>query len=60
MNLQQLRLRCRSWKLPEKNPSGWEEAKKKAAAANNWFTEEFIQIATDNIINRFLQKELLS
>ncbi len=44
----------------KKNPSGWEEAKRKAAAANNWFTEAFIQIAADNIINRFLQKELLS
>jgi hypothetical protein len=42
-----------------KNEPEWLSVKKEAAAKNPWFTEEFIDIATNNIIDKFLQKELL-
>jgi hypothetical protein len=34
-------------------------AKQKAQAQNAWFTQEFIDLATKNIIENFLQKDLL-
>jgi hypothetical protein len=41
------------------NGSDWNDAKKKAEAVNHWFTQEFIDIATENIASAFLQKERL-
>ena len=37
----------------------WQETKQKAFQKNPWFTPEFISHATDNIVQHFLQKELL-
>src|SRR5579871_3605695 len=44
--------------MSSKNKS-WEEAKKKASVENGWFITEFIEIAVNNIISGFLQKEKL-
>lgn len=38
---------------------GWQEAKSKASRENGWFTPEFIDIAVQNIVSRFLQKNIL-
>lgn len=38
----------------------WIAAKEKAHYENNWFIPEFIEIATNNIANKFLQKEPLN
>lgn len=37
----------------------WQETKQKAFQKNPWFTPEFIDLATENIVHHFLQKELL-
>ena len=42
------------------NDTGWKEAQARAAQANAWFTKEHITLAINNIISRFLQKDLLS
>lgn len=42
-----------------KNPSGWQEARKRASVVNPWFTENFIDLSLSNIISRYLQKPLL-
>lgn len=47
-------------KYLKSNPPEWQEAKEKAYQANAWFTPDFINLATENIINEFLQKELLN
>ncbi|MBE7173092.1 MAG: acyl-CoA reductase [Williamsia sp.] len=36
--------------------SSWKQAKQKAAQANNWFTQEFIERATSIIAQQFLQR----
>ena len=40
-------------------PPEWQEAKQKAFEANGWFTNEFVDLATENIISQFLQEEKL-
>lgn len=40
--------------LKDANDAGWQEAKRRAAAANGWFTEAFINLAAANIAERFL------
>ena len=42
-----------------KNPPEWQLAKEKAGLKNSWFTEEFVNLATTNIVEEFLQKEKL-
>ena len=37
----------------------WQEAKQQAYQKNPWFTPEFIDIAVKNIVEKFLQKNLL-
>lgn len=37
----------------------WVEAKRKAEAANSWFTQEFIELACDNISHQFLDETKL-
>jgi len=37
----------------------WQEAKKSAFAHNPWFTPEFIDLAIGQIVDRYLQKDLL-
>jgi hypothetical protein len=41
----------------EKNEEDWKIAKTVATSKNPWFTEHFIQLATENIIDNFLKKE---
>ncbi len=38
----------------------WEEAKNKASVQNSWFAPEFIELATKNIIEEYLQKNKLA
>jgi hypothetical protein len=37
----------------------WLEAKERAFALNHWFVPEFLNLAVDNIVGRFLQPDLL-
>ena len=37
----------------------WMAAKQKASYENGWFLAEFIELATANIVNSFLQREKL-
>ncbi len=48
----------RTWM--ELNDAGWLEAQDRAVRKNAWFTSEHITLAIDNIINTFLQKDLLT
>jgi len=41
----------------ENNEEDWKRAKTMATSKNPWFTEDFIHLATDNIIDNFLIKE---
>lgn len=43
----------------KRNEPDWQEAKQQAFQKNPWFTFEFIDIATENIITHYLQKDLL-
>jgi len=44
----------------KKNPDDWQHTKKQASIKNPWFTEIFIEKATQNIIEHFLDKNKLS
>ena len=46
-------------KYLNENNADWKEAKIKAYQNNAWFTTEFIDLATANITNNFLQKDKL-
>lgn len=60
MNLQdRINLFAELGKYLEKNEPDWQDAKAKAYIKNPWFTSGFIDIATQNIVQQFLQKELL-
>ena len=37
----------------------WQEIKQKASAFNSWFLPEFIDLSIENIVSRFLQKNIL-
>ncbi len=41
-------------------PESWQIAKQTAMQKNNWFTQNFVDLATANIVTAFLQKEELS
>lgn len=41
------------------NDTGWQDAKKRAENSNAWFTADHIELAVNNIIHTFLQKDLL-
>ena len=43
----------------QKNEPEWQEAKLQAFQKNPWFTPEFTDIAIKNIVEKFLQKDLL-
>jgi len=43
----------------KQNGPAWQEAKEKASAKNHWFTPAFIELATNNIIDEFLDEEKL-
>src|SRR5690242_15658437 len=61
MNLQQrIVLLARLGEYILQNNEDWQAAKHKAHFQNNWFTPEFIELATNNIAHAFLQKEALT
>ncbi|MFT3911002.1 MAG: acyl-CoA reductase [Ferruginibacter sp.] len=43
----------------KKNDTEWQDIKENAFRKNAWFTPEFIDVAVDNIIEQYLQKDLL-
>ena len=51
---------CELGRYLESNPVEWQDAKQKAFESNAWFTHEFIELATKNIIQGFLQKNNLT
>ena len=60
MNLQhRINLLSELGKYILSNDETWRSAKIKASQQNSWFTPEFIDIASENIAHRFLQKDLL-
>ena len=42
----------------EKNEPEWQDAKIRAHQQNPWFTHAFTDIATENIVQNFLQKKM--
>jgi hypothetical protein len=61
MNLQQrLVLLNRLGEYILQNNKPWQEAKQKANLQNAWFTPEFIDLASNNIAQAFLQKDKLT
>lgn len=42
------------------NEKEWQKIKEKAAAANPWFLPEFIELSTKNIVEQFLQENVLN
>lgn len=60
MNLQQrIDLMVKLGKYMQKNDQVWQDTIKKAYRHNPWFTPEFIQTASGNIIENYLNKEAL-
>lgn len=60
MNLQQrinLLSRLADYMLSDNNE--WQLAKERAGYENSWFTPEFVDLATKNIANHFLKKDIL-
>ena len=43
----------------DQNPADWQLVKEKATRQNGWFTQEFIEVAVQNIISQYLQEEKL-
>lgn len=61
MRLQQrLDLLIRLGEYMQSEEPQWLEAKKRAEAANGWFTQEFIDLSCNNIVRSFLQPGLLN
>ncbi|MBV4355545.1 acyl-CoA reductase [Pinibacter aurantiacus] len=60
MNLQQrINLLVRLGEYIKSENENWQEAQRKATRENGWFTAEFMEMATKNIVDNFLQKEKL-
>lgn len=60
MNLQhRIELMNKLGNYLQTNDPQWEEAKQQASQKNPWFTIEFIDTAIKNIVDNFLQKDLL-
>jgi hypothetical protein len=60
MNLQErIVLMARLGDYMRGNEPEWEAARERAALTNNWFTREFIQLATTAIAGGFLTKDIL-
>jgi len=60
MNLQQrINLLTELGKYLSTNPPEWQEAVELAERENGWFTPEFIGLATNNIVERFLDADTL-
>ena len=45
--------------LLRSHPASWQEAVRRAEQQNPWFTQDFIKLATENIVDRFLQPAVL-
>lgn len=61
MNLQQrLEILVQLGEYISAQPESWQITKQTAMQKNNWFTQDFMDLATANIVNAFLQKEELS
>lgn len=61
MNLQQrLEILVQLGEYISAQPESWKIAKQTAMQKNNWFTQNFVDLATANIVNAFLQKEELN
>jgi hypothetical protein len=57
MNLQnRIELMLKLGYYLQENDAEWQQAKQHAYQKNPWFTETFIEIATKNIVEKFLQK----
>jgi len=60
VNLQQrVGLLVRLGEYLHSDDTEWNNAKMRAGLENSWFTAEFINVAVDNIVRCFLQKEIL-
>ncbi len=60
MNLQErIDLMSRLGDYMRGNEPGWEAALERAGLANNWFTPEFVHLATTAIANGFLTRDIL-
>jgi hypothetical protein len=60
MNLQQqITLLAELGKYIQSNDADWREAKERAERENGWFTQEFIQLACQQIATRFLTRPAL-
>ena len=60
MNLQhRIELLERLGQYISSNDAGWEAAKEKARQLNGWFIKEFTDLATKNIADRFLDRNIL-
>jgi hypothetical protein len=60
MNLQQrINLLVRLGEYMTGESENWQAAQHKATRENGWFTPEFMEIATGNIVDNFLQKDKL-
>lgn len=61
MNLQQrLEILNQLAEYISAQPESWQRSIQTATQKNNWFTQNFVDLATANIVNAFLQKEELS
>lgn len=60
MNVEQrIHLLVRLGEYMKSDATAWQQAKQMAYLRNKWFIPEFIDIAVDNIIKEFLQKDIL-
>jgi hypothetical protein len=50
---------CKLGAYMQSDEPAWTETKQKASFQNGWFIPEFIELATRNIVENFLKKELL-
>ena len=46
-------------KYIQENCTEWQETKQKASVANGWFTQEFIDLSVNNIVDHFLDENKL-
>jgi hypothetical protein len=54
-----IELLCRLGGYMQQNDAEWQEAKLRAVGANAWFTLPHIDLAVDNIVSQYLQKDKL-
>lgn len=60
MTLQQrINILVRLGNYMQENDEAWQSAKRKAFVNNNWFIEDFVDLAVNNIVQQLLQPEAL-